>query len=386
VSLEVIPGAAATARARAVAWIDVGAVERNCALLASRVGEARLCAVVKANGYGHGAAPCARAALAGGAAMLAVATAEEAAELRQEGIDAPLLVMGALTASELETALAADAEVVAWTDEFVEHAARLGGGATRRVRVHVKLDTGMGRLGTKDPTAALGLLARAHDSDVLEAAGFMTHLATADEPDPAYLQEQLDRFRPVADEARRRYPGIVVHAANSAATMREPAAHYGMVRCGIAIYGMSPFHGDPFEAGLEPVLSLESYVAAVKELAPGESVGYGRTWRAERQTRVAVLPIGYGDGYRRALSNSGEALIGGRRFPVVGTISMDNLTVDVGEAGDVRIGDRATLIGAQDDERVLAEDLARRLGTINYEVTCGLTARVPRVHRAAGDK
>jgi alanine racemase len=218
---------------------------------------------------------------------------------------------------------------------------------------------------------------------MLEAAGFMTHLATADEADPSFLKEQLERFDPVAEEARRACPGIVVHAANSAATLREPAAHYDMARCGIAIYGLCPFHRDPAEAGLEPALSLESYVAAVKRVEPGESVGYGRSWAAERGTRVAVLPIGYGDGYRRGLSNLGAVLIGGRRFPVVGTISMDNVTVDVGADDGVRVGDRAVLIGAQGDERVLAEELARKLGTINYEVTCGLTARVPRVHRAA---
>jgi alanine racemase len=382
VSLRVTPASATTALTRAVAWVDVGAVERNCALLKARLGRAELCAVVKADGYGHGAEACARAALAGGATWLAVATANEAAQLRERGIDGRLLVMGALTASELEVALAAAADVVAWTDTFVELAGRLAGAAERPARVHVKLDTGMGRLGTKDPEEALELLERVGGSDSLEAAGFMTHLATADEADPGFLEAQLERFAPVAEEARRACPGIVVHAANSAATLREPAAHYDMARCGIAIYGMCPFHRDPAEAGLEPALSLESYVAAVKRVEPGESVGYGRSWRAERGTRVAVLPIGYGDGYRRGLSNLGVVLIGGRRFPLVGTISMDNVTVDVGTGDEVRVGDRAILIGAQGDERVLAEELARKLGTINYEVTCGLTARVPRVHRS----
>src|SRR3989442_6486163 len=241
----------------------------------------------------------------------------------------------------------------------------------------------MGRLGTKVPAEALDLLVRLDSRDVLEATGFMTHPATGDEPDRIFLDQQLERFAPVAEEARRAYPGIVVHAANSAAILREPAARYDMARCGIAIYGLDPFHRDPVEAGLEPALSLESYVAAVKGVAPGESVGYGRSWAAEHQTRVAVLPIGYGDGYRRGLSNLAEVLIGGRPFRVVGTIGMDNVTVDVGAGGDVQVGDRAVLIGAQGDERVLAEELARKLATINYEVTCGLTARVPRVHRSS---
>jgi alanine racemase len=290
--------------------------------------------------------------------------------------------MGALTTAELEAALRADADVVAWTREFVELAATRAGALGRPARVHVKLDTGMGRLGTKDPAEALDLLAHIGDTNGLEPAGFMTHLATADESDARFLDEQLARFMPVAEEARGASPGIVLHAANSAAVLREPNSHLDMARCGIAIYGLSPFHRDPNEQGLVPALELESYVAAVKRVGPGETVGYGRTWASQRETQVAVLPIGYGDGYRRGLSNLGEVLIGGKRFPVVGTISMDNITVDVG-AGEVRIGDRAILIGAQGGERVLAEDLARKLGTINYEVTCGLSGRVPRVHRPA---
>jgi len=178
-------------------------------------------------------------------------------------------------------------------------------------------------------------------------------------------------------------PGLVVHAANSAAVLRDPAAHFDMARCGIAIYGLCPFQRDPAEARLDPALSLESYVAAVKHVEPGDSVGYGRSWFAEQDTQVAVVPIGYGDGYRRGLSNSGDVLIGGRRYPIVGTISMDNLTVDVGEPGRVQVGDPVTLIGGEGKERVLAEDLAAKLGTINYEVTTGLTARVPRVLRAS---
>jgi alanine racemase len=378
---SVTAGSVTTAE-RARARVDLSAVEQNCSLLKARLGSSALCAVVKADGYGHGAVACAEAALAGGASWLAVATANEATELRTRGVDTRLLVMGALTATELEAALGADADVVAWTRGFVELAAARAGPLGRPARLHVKLDTGMGRLGTKDPGEALDLLARIDDEDGLEPAGLMTHLATADEPDPSFLDEQLARFAPVAEEARRASPGIVVHAANSAAVLREPKSHFDMARCGIAIYGLSPFHRDPAEHGLKPALELESYVAAVKRVGAGETVGYGRTWTAQRETQVGVLPIGYGDGYRRGLSNLAEVLIGGKRFPVVGTISMDNITIDVG-ADEVQVGDRAILIGAQRGERVLAEDLARKLGTINYEVTCGLSGRVPRVHRPA---
>jgi alanine racemase len=363
---------------RAVARVDVGAVARNCALLKERLGAVALCAVVKADGYGHGALPCANAALAGGATWLAVATAREAADLREGGIGGRILVMGALTREELATALSAGADVVAWTGEFLSLAAATAAETGRAARIHVKLDTGMGRLGTQSSELALALLEEAEGHEALEAVGLMTHLATADDPDRSYLREQLVRFAEVADAARRTLPAIVVHAANSAAVLAEPASHFDMARCGVAIYGLDPFQRDPREHGLEPALTLESYVAAVKPFAAGESAGYGRTWRASGRTFVGTLPIGYGDGYRRGLSNAADVLIRGRRYPLAGTVSMDNVTVELGPDGDVQVGERATLIGSQGGERVLAEELARTLGTINYEITCGITGRVPR--------
>jgi alanine racemase len=350
---------------RALARVDLGAIERNCARLAAVAAPARLCAVVKADGYGHGAVPAARAALAGGAQWIAVATADEAAELRAAGIDGPLLVMGALSPTELATAVAARADVVAWREDFV---AALPEG----VGVHVKLDTGMGRLGTRDPDEASRVVEAAGD----QLGGLMTHFATSDEDDPAFLREQLGRF----ERWIARHPGVLAHAANSAATLREPAARLGMVRCGIAIYGLDPFHRDPADHGLEPALELVSYVAEVKRAQPGESVGYGRRFVAERETWIGTLPIGYGDGVRRGLTNNADVLVEGRRVPLVGTLSMDNITVDLGDE-PVRRGAEAVLIGARGGERILAEDVAARLGTINYEVTCGISPRVPREHR-----
>jgi alanine racemase len=363
---------------RALAEVDLGAVARNCATLRRQLDSAELCAVVKADGYGHGATPCARAALAGGATWLAVATAAEAAALRADGIDAALLVMGALTGDELSVALEAGADVVAWQELFVQAVAAAASPA-RPARVHVKLDTGMGRLGTKDPDRARALASTVHGSECMVLAGAMTHFATADEAESGFFDEQLRRFGPFAAELKRVDRRCIVHAANSAAVLRSGDAHFDMARCGIAVYGMDPFGRDPADVGLEPALALRSWVADVKPLSAGESAGYGRTWTAASPTRVAVLPIGYGDGYRRGLSNAAEVLIRGRRFPVVGTISMDNITVDVGDA-EVEIGDAATLIGTDGGERVTAEELARKLGTINYEITCGVSARVPRVH------
>ena len=363
---------------RVVANVDLGAVERNCALLRGRLNGAALCAVVKADGYGHGGVACAKAALSAGATCLAVATAGEAAALRDGGLPGRLLVMGALTGEELEAALEAGADVVAWTPEFLALAAGKAASAGRRARIHVKLDTGMGRLGTKSAEEALALLDEADRHEALQATGLMTHFATADDPDPAYLQQQLARFAPVAERAKSALPRLVVHAANSAAVLAEPAAHFDMARCGVAIYGLDPFQFDPRDQGLEPALTLESYVAAVKQFAEGESAGYGRTWTAAAETSVATLPIGYGDGYRRGLSNAADVIIRGRRHPLAGTVSMDNITVDLGRDTGVRPGERATLIGSQGSERILAEELAKTLGTINYEITCGLTGRVPR--------
>jgi alanine racemase len=353
---------------RAVARVSLGAIQRNCARLRDELtGDAALCAVVKADGYGHGAAPAARAALAGGASWLAVATAAEAADLRAAGIDARLLVMGALTRADLDVALGADADLVAWREGWLREA--LG---DHPARVHVKLDTGMGRLGTRDPAEADAVAAAAGD----RLAGLMTHFATADEEGDAFFGEQLERFRAWALPHKARRPDVVLHAANSAGMLRDPAAHFDLVRCGIAIYGLDPFHETPSRRGLEPALRLESYVAEVKPCAPGESAGYGRRFVAERPTRIATLPIGYGDGVRRGLTNNAQVVIGDRAYPLVGTVSMDNVTVDVGPDGPVRPGDTAVLIG----EGILAEDLARALGTINYEITCGISARVPRVH------
>jgi alanine racemase len=369
----------ADAEGRALAVVDLGAVERNCRLLKERAGEGtELCAVVKANGYGHGAAACAAAALRGGATRLAVAAADEATELRMHFPDVPLFVMGALTEAELGTALGVGADVAMWREGFREICSRLAGDRGRPVRVHLKLDSGMGRLGERDPDVLLELARRCAADPHLEIAGVWTHFATADEPEDGFLAEQLATFRPVAEAVREIAPDCTVHAANSAATLREPEAHFDMVRCGIAMYGLDPFHRDPAEHGLDPGLELHSYVADVKRFERGASAGYGRTWRAPEETWVGVLPIGYGDGVRRGLSNNAEVLVAGRRYPLVGTISMDNITIDLGPETAVDPGAAAVLIGKQGSERILAEEVAARLETINYEVTCGISQRVPR--------
>jgi alanine racemase len=369
---------------RALARVNVAAIQRNCArLLGELKGGAEMCVVVKAGGYGHGAVQSARAALAGGASWLAVASAGEARELREAGLrQVRLLVMGALSAGELQEALAADADVVVWSERQVEAVRAAGGG-----RVHVKLDSGMGRLGTRDPAEASRTVAAARKAEKVELVGAMTHFATADDPnDGGFFASQLQAFTEWALAVKAEQPEIVVHAANSAATLRDEGSQFDMVRCGIAAYGMDPFGDDPTARGLEPALGLSSYVAEVKRCEAHESAGYGRRFVAERDTWLAVLPIGYGDGFRRGCSNNADVLIGGRRYPVVGTVSMDNVTVDLGPDADGELlGQKAILIGMQGTERITAEEVAKRLGTISYEVTCALTPRVPRFYHRDGD-
>lgn len=340
--------------------------------------------MVKADGYGHGADACAAAALEGGAARLAVATAREAEQVGRRFQHVPLLTMGALTVAELDVALAAGSEIGVWREDFLRIVVERAKAQGRRAKVHLKYDSGMGRLGTTDSEAVMAMAGLCEQDPDLRLAGVWTHFATADQMGDDYFGEQLARFTPVAEELRARHPEVTVHAANSAALFRDPAAHFDMARCGIAIYGLDPFHEDPVARGLEPALELHSYVADVKRFAKGSSAGYGRTWRASQDTWVGVLPVGYGDGVRRDLANNAELLVRERRHPLVGTVSMDNITIDLGPETNVEPGDEAVLIGPQGDERILAEEVARRLGTINYEVTCGISARVPRVSQGPG--
>jgi alanine racemase len=363
---------------RAAARIDYDAVRANCARLKAELGTAELCAVVKADGYGHGADGCAAAALEGGATRLAVATASEAQQIGRRFQHVPLLTMGALTAGEVDMVISAGSELAVWREDsrrLIADRARAHG---HRALVHVKYDSGMGRLGNREPQEVLALVRACAEDPDLELAGIWTHLATADELDSTYFDEQLDRFEEVATPVKDEYPGVLVHAANSAAALRDRRSHYDMARCGVAIYGLDPFQRDPAAQGLRPALTLRAHVADVKRFPAGASAGYGRKWTAPVDTWVGVVPLGYGDGVRRALTNNADVLVRGKRRPLVGTVSMDNLTIDLGAETEVEPGDEAVLIGRQGGEEILVEEVAQRLETINYEVTCTISARVPR--------
>jgi alanine racemase len=368
---------------RALARVNLSAIERNVARLAREAPGSAVCAVVKAEGYGHGMVAAGRAALAGGASWLAVATAEEARELRLGvGDGVRILVLGALSDAELAVALDADADVSVWSVQRVQALVDSGRGA----RVHVKLDSGLGRLGTRDPDEANAVVDAVAAAENLELVAAWTHFATADERGDQFFGEQLARFKAWAEPLRAAHPGLLLHAANSAALLRDSTSHFDLVRPGVAIYGLDPFGDDPAQRDLEPALELVSYVAAVKPADVGESAGYGRRFVAQRPTTIATVPIGYGDGWRRALTNRGEALLHGTKVPLVGTVSMDNVTFDVGAVAglEAHVGDSVVLIGAQGAEQITAEDVARSVDTINYEITTALTARVAREYHRDG--
>jgi alanine racemase len=287
-------------------------------------------------------------------------------------------VLAPVSEQELPAVIATGAELTAWQPQqisAINSAALMLGG---EVAVHVKLDTGMGRFGARTEDEALAALDAAAAAESVKPVAVWTHFATADEPGDDYFPLQLKRFTDFVARARESHPELLAHAANSAALLREPASHFDFARTGIAIYGLDPFHGDAIETGLTPALSLHSYVASVRDVAAGDSVGYGRRFIAEQDTRVATVPIGYGDGWRRVLSNDCDVLIAGKRYPQCGTVSMDSIAVELGGASTIDVGSPVTLIGRDGVEAISTEEVARRAQTINYEVTCGLTSRTAR--------
>jgi alanine racemase len=353
--------------------IDLGAVRANAKRLREAAGGAALYAVVKADGYGHGAVDCGRAALDGGAERLCVATIEEAEDLRAAlGPEVPVVVLAPLVPGEERRA--DGFEIVVSSPEGL---ARLGAAGVAAA-IHVKADTGMGRWGmSSDDALAAGRTLAAGALAPLRLAGLCSHLATADDPDQAFLDDQVRRFT----ELEAVFPPCPRHLANSAATLWAPQARWDAVRCGIALYGVSPSDGDPAADGLEPVMRWTARVGAVRALASGQSSGYGRRLVADAPTTVALVPVGYADGYPRALSGRADVLIGGRRRRVAATLSMDQLAAVVDP--DVAVGDEVVLLGRQGDARIGPEELGRLAGTIGYEICCRAGRRGERVARGA---
>jgi alanine racemase len=358
--------------------VDLGVLEANTRRLAGLT-KAEVMAVVKANAYGHGAVPVARAAARGGASWLGVARAEEALELREAGLDLPILVLGPVPAEPLPAVVAAGVSLTVGDEDQIAAAAQAGRDQRTRAKVQLKLDTGMNRLGAP-PEAAVELARRIGGEPALEFEAVFTHFARADEGAEEPVLAQARRFDQAL--AALRSAGVApprAHAANSAATLDWPQTHYDLVRVGIAMYGLRPSPAVRLPEGVLPALAWKARLVRLQSVPAGEGVSYGHDYRTRAVERIGTVPVGYADGLRRTSGN--QMLIGGVPVPVVGRVCMDYCMVQLDRVPAARAGDEAVIIGTQSDRRMSAEQVAERWGTINYEVTCGIGPRVPRVYR-----
>lgn len=383
------------------AWVEVnlGAISSNIGEIKRRVGRSQVMAVVKANAYGHGVAQVSRTAIASGATWLGVATPAELIELRSAGITEPCLVMiepgvrqgggvrtdsPAITGSEIDLCIAGDGAFAVCSEKVAEIAAARANILGRRARIHIKVDTGMHRMGIS-PEEAVPLIRHIRRLESVEVEGIFTHLASADELERGPTKTQLGRFSRTLsflDQEDIRPP--IAHAANSAGAICYPNSHYDMVRIGIAMYGLHPGEATKDQIELDPALSLRARVARVHIVPAGEGVSYGADWIATEPSKICTVSLGYGDGYRRGLSNKAHVLIDGDQAPVRGRVCMDQIMFEVPRDHPVLAGDNVTVIGRNGDNEVSVDDLAELVGTINYEIVTGLTNRLPRFYIASG--
>lgn len=362
------------------AEIDLNVIRQNVLNIKNHIPKkTAICAVIKADAYGHGSLQTAYAALRGGATWLALAIPEECIPLREAGIKAPLLVMGGIAKEEAEISVAYNIEQCVYTEEIIwalDKEARQQG---KKARIHIKVDTGMGRIGIRTLEELKTLFSCIEKCNHIILSGLFTHFSVSDETDKDYTLEQNEKFKEFIKVTHKAGYDPILHAANSAACIDMPELSYHMVRPGIAIYGLYPSgEVDKSKVKLKPAMRIVSHVTHVKTLDTGEPVSYGRTFITEKPTIVMTLPIGYGDGFRRLLSNKGEVLIKGRRARIIGRVCMDQTMVDVTGIPGVKAGDEAVIIGRQGDEEITADEMAKLTGTINYEIVLSF---LPRVHR-----
>jgi alanine racemase len=372
-----LPGDDAIALRPTTAWVDLGAIARNVAALRARIGRRRIMAVVKANAYGHGLIPVAEVMLRSGVDELGVAFLEEGIELRRAGVPAPILVLGGIIGNQISHFIEHDLMMTASSPFKLAQIEEVAAVTGRRAKVHLKIDTGMERIGIHWDHAER-LFDAAFAARHVDIHGVFTHFASADGADRSFTLTQLERFDQAIGHLRRR--GFVIpplHAANSGALLQHEAAMFDLVRPGSLLYGFYSSPAVERTIAVEPALSLRTRVVYFKVVRAGSPVSYDGRWVAPRDTRVVTLPVGYGDGYLRALSNRAEVLIEGRRCPVVGNITMDAMMVDVGE-GSAYNGDDVVLIGRQGQHEIRVEELAERAGTIPYEILTSINMRVPR--------
>ncbi len=362
------------------AIIDLGAIRHNLAEMRRRVGQGRkILVAVKANAYGHGLVAVARTCTSAEVDMLGVATIEEALELRQQGIQCPILIFNPESPDSAEEIVKHRITVTVYSQEAASALSQAALKFGLIVKTHLNVDTGMGR-GGLEPEEAPGFAEEITKLDGLELEGVWTHFPVADQ-DEQFTTDQIKLFTRCLREIEHKVGKIpTVHAANSAAVLKYPSSYFDMVRLGIGVYGLEPFEGASRIARLVPALTLKSRIVHLKQVPPGSGVSYGRRFIARRPTWIATIPIGYADGYSRLLSGKAEALVHGQRVPVVGTICMDQLMLDVTDVPGVQKGDEVVLIGQQGSKKITAEELARKMNTINYEIVCRIGPRVPRVY------
>jgi alanine racemase len=367
------------------AEVDLGAIAHNTRELKRLVGEkTELMAVVKANGYGHGAVPVAKAVLGNGASSLAVHRTLEGVQLRQAGITAPVLIMGYTLPAEAETIVRWDLTPTVNTPEQAQVLSSTASHQGRALPIHVKVDTGLGRFGLL-PEEVVDFVRVVSELPGLTLEGIYTHFAMADAVDKAYTLQQFEIYLEVVkrlEEAGFTIP--IKHVASSAATLDLPETHLDVVRCGIALYGLRPSSEVEPTIPLRPAMALKSRVARVRTLPAGSSISYGCTYTTREPTRVALVPVGYGDGYHRLISNRGQVLVRGQRAPIVGRVCMDQFVVQVSDIPNVQQDDEVVLLGRQGDDEISAEEVATWAGTINYEVTTSILPRVTRVYLKGG--
>jgi alanine racemase len=368
--------------AHVVAEIDLSALLYNLGQVRKCIGpHCQILAVVKANAYGHGAVPVARALVSAGVSMLGVAWVQEGIELRKAAIRLPILIMGGATTDAVNEILSYRLTPVVYQPTQILTLERLAKKRGRKVKVHVKVDTGMGRLGTPSNKEILALLAGLRRAPHVTVEGIMTHLAEDGLADRPFTQHQLGLFQQTLDLFAKEEITIPIrHVANSAVTMDLKSAHFNMVRPGIMLYGYRPSKNLAHPVDLRSVMTLKTRVLHLKRVPAGTSISYGRTFIAQRDSLIATLPVGYGDGLPRALSNRGEVLVGSKRAPVVGRVCMDMTMVDLTGCEKVKVGDEVILIGRQGQETITADDIAEKTGTIAYEILCRIGPRVVRTY------
>ncbi|MGH7272932.1 MAG: alanine racemase [Nitrospiria bacterium] len=371
-----------SAMAHAIAEIDLSALLYNLGQVRKCIEpDCQILAVVKANAYGHGAVPVARALISAGVSMLGVAWVQEGIELRKAGVRLPILIMGGATAEECGEALSYRLTPVVYQPTQVLTLEKMAKKRNRKAKVHIKIDSGMGRLGAPATKEVLDLLGTLRPAPHLAVEGVMTHMAEDGLDDRVFTQHQLRLFQQAVDLFTREGINIPLrHVANSAITIDLQPAHFNMVRPGIMLYGYLPSKNLAHPVDLRPVMTLKTRILQIKRVPKGTPISYGRAFTTERESLIATLPAGYADGLPRALSNKGQVLVRSRRAPIVGRICMDMMMVDLTEHGDAQVGEEVILIGRQGQEAITADEIADKTGTIAYEILCGIGPRVSRVY------